>query len=228
MLYSDLKARIRDLVDDPSGEYTTDDYLLNKVAVVYDDLYNDLRSTGAQFDESVVELINVTAGTPDLGAYFASGKDLEMLLNPTRMDAKLTGLDPINYLQVTLTSRLEDLQPGATIGAFEWRRGNIYITPATAAMDIRIRGEFLFSALKEDADPIEVGKNMGSYLAYKAASLIGIVRGNPQWEKSYGLLGDRAFDSIAIQIVKADQGKVKRVGRVSRRGAPNLFNINPR
>lgn len=217
MLYSDLKARIRDLVDDPTGEVNTDDYLQAKVALSYDDLYNELRMTGAQFDQSVVELINVPAGASDLGAFFASGKPLETLLNPEIFEWKLTGLDPTNYKEARLVNKVPDVQPSQFIQSWEWRKGNIYLTPVTAAVDIRIRGEFLFSALKVDADPIQAGINVGNVIAYWTASLIGIVRGNPQWEKSYQLKGDRALDNIAIMLTKADQAKVVRVGRMSRR-----------
>jgi hypothetical protein len=217
MLYSDLKARIRTLVDDPDGEVNTDDYLEAKVALSYDDLYNELRMTGAQFDQSVVELINVKAGVADLGDYFASGKPLETLLNPEIFEWKLTGLDPTNYVEARLVNKVPDVQPNQFIESWEWRKGNIYLTPVTTAVDIRIRGEFLFSALKADADPIQAGINVGNVIAYWTASLIGIVRGNPQWEKSYQLKGDRTLDNIAIMLTKADQKKIVRVGRVSRR-----------
>jgi hypothetical protein len=221
MLYSDLKARIRSLVEDDGAEFSTDDYLQPKVAMAYDDLYNKLRMTGAQFDESVVELTNVKAGLSDLGDYFASGKELELLLNPKIFEWKLTGQDATNYTEARLVSKVPDVQAGQFITSFEWRKGNIYFTPITAAVDIRIRGEFLFSALKEDANPIQAGINVGHVLVYWAASLIGIVRGNPQWEKSYQFKGDVAFDDIAIMLTKADQAKVQRVGRTSRRRLRN-------
>src|ERR1700761_1841999 len=142
MIYSDLKARIRDLVDDPDGEFATDDYLQSKVALAYDDLYNALRMTGAQFDETVVELINVQLGTSELSAYFASGKPLETLLNPKYFEWKLTGLDPTNYVEARLVDRVPDVQPNQWIAKWEWRKGNIFFTPVTTAVDIRIRGEF--------------------------------------------------------------------------------------
>ncbi|HEV7523007.1 MAG TPA: hypothetical protein VGP89_18035 [Candidatus Angelobacter sp.] len=221
MLYSDLKARIQDLVDDPAGEFCTADYMQAKVAQTYDDLYNKLRMTGAQFDESVIELTNVKAGTSDLGDYFASGKELELLLRPEIFEWKLTGQDPTNYREVRFVSKVPDVQAGQYIVSYEWRKGNIYFTPITAAVDIRIRGEFLFSALKEDANPIQAGINVGNVLVYWTCALIGIVRGNPQWEKSYQFKGDVAFDDIAIMLTKADQAKVQRVGRTSRRRSRN-------
>jgi hypothetical protein len=223
MLYSDLKARIRSLVEDDGAEFSTDDYLQPKVAMAYDDLYNKLRMTGAQFDESVVELTNVKAGLSDLGDYFASGKELELLLNPAKngFDWKLTGLDPINYRTARLVSKVPDVQAGQFITSYEWRKGNIYFTPVTAAVDIRIRGEFLFSALKEDANPVQAGINVGNVLVYWTCAMIGIARGNPQWEKSYQFKGDVAFDDIAIMLTKADQAKVQRVGRTSRRRSRN-------
>lgn len=219
MLYSDLKTRIRSLVEDQDAEFTTDSYLQDKVGMAYDDLYNKLRMTGAQFDESVVELTNIPAGTSDLGAYFASGKELEMLLNPSKngFDWKLTGLDSTNYRNVSMVSKIPDVQASQIIRSFEWRKGNLYFTPVATPVDIRIRGEFLFSALKTDADPIQAGINVGNVIVYWTAVLIGIARGNPQWEKSYQFKGDQAFDDIAIMLTKADQAKVLRVGRTSRR-----------
>jgi len=220
MDYTTLKSRIRDLVDDPAAEYTSDDYLQNKVAQVYDDLYDKLRMTGAQFDEQVLELLNVPAGTSDLSNYGLSGKPLELLLNPKIFEYKLAGLDPTNYVEARLTDRLRDVQANRFIESWEWRRGVIYFTPPSVAVDIRIRGEFLFSALSSDSDIILAGKNVGACLAYWTASLIGIVRGNPQWERSYQAKGDEAFDNLALMLVKSDQPKVRRVGRMSRRQRP--------
>jgi hypothetical protein len=221
MLYSDLKARIRSLVEDDDAEFAKDEYLQPKVAMAYDDLYNKLRMTGAQFDESVVELINVKAGLSDLGDYFASGTELELLLNPKIFEWKLTGQDATNYTEARLVSKVPDVQAGQFITSYEWRKGNLYFTPVTAAVDIRIRGEFLFSALKEDANPVQAGINVGNVLVYWTCAMIGIARGNPQWEKSYQFKGDVAFDDIAIMLTKANQAKVQRVGRTSRRRSRN-------
>lgn len=224
MNYADLKARIRDLVDDPAGdEFCTDAYLQNKVAQRYDDLYNDLRNTGSSFDETVVEILNVQAGTKDLSAQDAPGKPLALLIRPRVFEWKLAGTDPINYAEAKLADRLRDVQANQFIESWEWREYVIYFTPAAVAVDIRIRGEFLFTALRDDADPIVAGQNMLSCLAYMTAELIGIVKGNKAWEDSYLRLGNQAFDVVAAMLTKADLQKTRRVGRQSRRQLPRGY-----
>lgn len=224
MNYGDLKARIRDLVDDPQGdEYCTDDYLQNKVAQRYDDLYNELRNTGSSFDEASVEILNVAAGTKDLSSYDAPGKPLGLLIRPTLFEWKLAGTDPLNYADATLVDRIRDVQANQFIESWKWWEYVISFTPAAVAVDIRITGEFLFTALKDDADPIMAGQNVVSCLAYMVAELIGIVKGNAPWENSYKRLGDLQFDAIASMLTKADLQKIRRVGRVSRREWPRSF-----
>src|SRR5436305_1963052 len=64
-----LKSRIRALVDDPDATYATDAFLLPLINQKYEELYNRMLSTGAEFERKVVELFNVPAQTQDLSAY---------------------------------------------------------------------------------------------------------------------------------------------------------------
>ena len=212
-----VKSRIRSLVDDPDASYATDAFLLPLINQKYEELYNRMLSTGAEFERRVAELFNVPAQTTNLSAYALAGQPLELMMQPLQFDWKQAGLDPTNYRIAPLTDRVADVVPDQLIQNWEWRSGVIYFTPCTLAVDIRIRGDFLFAALNTDSDVIAVTKNFGHALAYGTAALVGAVRGNQAWAQAYTLLQDNAVDDVMQYLTRKDQAKVRRVGRMSRR-----------
>lgn len=221
MNLAEVKTRIRAMVDDPNGTYVTDGFLAPLIQQKYEEIYNRMLSTGAEFERQVVELPAVAAATADLSAYTASGKELELMLQPIMFEYKLTGLAPTSYLPATLVDRLNDFTPGQFIQNWEFRSGVIYFTPSVLVMDIRIRGDFLFGALTQDNDAITAAKNLGHAVAYGTASLIGVVRGNPSWTTAYATLQDNSLDDVMQYMTRKDQAKIRRVGRMSRRTAIN-------
>ncbi|HLJ25309.1 MAG TPA: hypothetical protein VKY85_01215 [Candidatus Angelobacter sp.] len=223
MVYDDLKAEVRDLVDDPRGRYATDAYLVNKVNIKYRDLYTKLRLSGAEFDKANVEVLNVKPGTGNLQDSFVSGQALALLLTPTIFEWKIAGTDPSTYVPANLTGRLLNVMPSARIGSWEWRAGNIFFDPAAIAVDIRIWGEFLASPLANSDDVIVLGNLIGSVLTFWTASLVATVRGNAAWEKTYKLNGDDACDDIMTLLQNEELPKVKRLGRMSRRPTRRQF-----
>jgi hypothetical protein len=219
---STVKSRVRSLVDDADASYATDTFLLPLINQKYEELYNRLLSTGAEFERKVVELFNVPAQTANLAAYSLAGQPLELLVQPLQLEWKQAGLDPTNYKIASLVDQVEDLIPGQFVDDWEWRAGTLYLTPSTLAMDLRIRGDFLFAALNTDTDVVAVSRNFGHALAYGTAALVGAVRGNQAWAQAYTLLQDNALDDIMQYLTRKDQGKIRRVGRMSRRQLPKL------
>ena len=212
-----VKSRIRSLVDDTDANYATDAFLLPLINQKYEELYNRMLSTGAEFERKVIELLNVAAQTPNLSAYALLGQPLELMIQPLQFEWKQAGLDPTNYKTASLVDNVKDVIPDQLIDDWEWRAGVIYFTPCTLNVDIRIRGDFLFAALTTDSDAIAVTKNFGHALAYGSAALVGAVRGNQAWAQAYTLLQDNAVDDVMQYLTRKDQAKIRRVGRMSKR-----------
>jgi hypothetical protein len=221
---SSVKSRIRSLVDDPDASYATDAFLLPLINQKYEELYNRMLSTGAEFERKVVELFNVPAQTANLSAYALTGQPLELMVQPLQFEWKQAGLDPTNYKTASLVDKVEDVIPERLVDDWEWRAGVIYFTPSTLALDIRIRGDFLFAALNADTDVVAVSKNFGHALAYGTAALAGAVRGNQAWAQAYTLLQDNALDDIMQYLTRKDQAKIRRVGRMTGRALPKIGN----
>jgi hypothetical protein len=215
-----VKTRIRSLVDDPDATYATDAFLLPLVNQKYEELYNRMLSTGAELERKVVEIFSVAPQAPDLSAYGLTGQPLELMVQPLTLEWKIAGLDSTNYKTATLADKVKDVIPDQFIDDWEWRAGIIYLTPSTLSVDLRIRGDFLFSSLASDQDVVSITKSFGHALAYGAAALVGAVRGNQAWMQAYTLLQDSAVDDLMQYLTRKDQGKVRRIGRVSRRRMP--------
>ncbi len=217
MILSEVRSRIRALVDDPDGTYVTDDFLAPLINQKYEEIYNRMLSTGAEFERRVVELSNVQAGTKDLSAYNLPGRELETMIQPTYFEWKQNPTDPVNYRPASLVDKVGDVVPGQFIYNWEFRSGVIYFTPSTLAMDLRIRGDFFFASLNNENDAIAAAKNIGHAVAYGTASLIGTVRGNAAWAQAYSILQDNSLDDVMQYITRQDQAKVRQLGRTSRR-----------
>jgi hypothetical protein len=212
-----LKFRIRSLIDDPDGTYATDSFLLPLINQKYEELYNRMLSTGAEFERKVVEIFNVPAQTADLSAYGLSSQPLELLVEPLSLEWKTSGLDNTNYRRATLVDKLKDMIPNQYVDDWEWRAGVVYFTPCTMNVDLRLRGDFLPASLTDEKDQVlSTVKNFGNALGYGVGSLIGLVRGNQGWAQSYAMLQDNALDDVMQYLSRKDQQKVRRVGRMVR------------
>ena len=64
---------------------------------------------------------------------------------------------------------------------------------------------------------------IGYVVAYGTAAMIAAVRGNAAWEKSYGEKAIEGLDEVMEQLVRAEQGQIRRIGRMTRRGRKNNF-----
>ncbi len=213
----DVKAKVRSLLDDVQGSYLDDAFLDPLIQQEYEAAASELAGTLSPFDEMVVEVPGVTAGTSDLSAYQAAGKPLETLVNPERIDWKVAGQPSWFYRKLRgPMDMLPDTRPDQCPIGWEWRAEIIYITPATADVDLRVRGEFGVPILRSDDDQLTLHKRIGYAIGYRVAALAAAVRGNSEWVKNYGDQAIVAMDEIEAQLVRADQGKVRRVGRMTR------------
>jgi hypothetical protein len=207
-------------VEDPDGDYTTDAYLQGPLNLCYIELANKLRLCNPDFDEYVVELPNVPAGTRDLSAYSTKGKPLEFLLDaPRRIEWKIPGQDPSFYrpAEGPLNKVREILAPGiAALDDYAWTHLTIYLSLFSANLDLRVTGEFMLPPLTTNDQALLVGQSALPAMAYSIAHIIAMKRGNPGWIQQYGLKADENFDTLNIGMCKARQGKTERAGRMDR------------
>ncbi|HLJ90516.1 MAG TPA: hypothetical protein VKZ53_27150 [Candidatus Angelobacter sp.] len=215
-----INQTVRSLVEDPDGDYTTDAYLQGPLNLCYTELANRLRLCNPDFDEYVVELPNVPAGTRDLSAYAKKGQPLEFLLDaPRRIEWKLVGQDPVYYepAEGPLNKVRELLAPGiSALDDYAWTHLTIYLSLFNVNLDLRIAGEFMFPPLTTNDQTTLVGLNALPAMAYSIAQVIAMKRGNPQWVQQYGLKAEENFDTLNIGMCKGRQAKTERAGRIDR------------
>lgn len=213
-----LKARVRNLLDDPQGSYLTDAFIVPLINEVYDDSNSQLASTQSSWDISVVEVPGVQPGTPNLQAFQVQGALLGGLTDqPLRIDWKPAGNPPNYYSLVKNYEVLPDMQPAQSMVGWEFRSQVIWLTPCSVAVDLRVRGEFAPPPLVDDTDILVSHPRIGYVISYGTAALIAAIRGNKAWEQSYNQKAMEGMDEIMEQLVRAEQGQYRRLGRMSQR-----------
>ena len=213
-----VKARVRALLDDPEGSYLTDSYLVPLICEVYDDANSQLASTQSSWDVAVVEVPGIAPGTPNLGPLQTGNGPLAGLTNqPLRIDWKPAGNDPAHYQLARNYEVLPDLETRAGLAGWEYRAGTIWLNPSSTSIDLRIRGEFAPPALVGDGTVLVSHPRIGYVVAYGAAALVATVRGNDAWTRQYEQKATEGMDEIMEQLVRAEQGQVRRAGRQTHR-----------
>jgi hypothetical protein len=213
-----VKARVRSLLDDPDGSYLSDSFLVPLINEVYDDANSQLAATQSSWDIAVVEVPGIAPGTPNLLALQSGSGPLATLTDqPLRIDWKPAGEDPSYYRLVRNYEVLPDLQPRAAVAGWEFRREVIWLTACSIAVDLRVRGEFAPPPLMDESSVLSSHPRIGYVVAYGAAALVATVRGNDPWVRQYEQKALEGMDEILEQLVRAEQGQVRRAGRQSRR-----------
>jgi hypothetical protein len=209
-----VKARVRNLLDDPQGSYLTADFIVPLIQEVYDDANSQLASTQSSYDIAVVEVAGIPPGTPNLNAYQAGqGALAQLMAQPLRLDWKPAGEDPSNYQLAANYGVLPDLPFQQGIAGWEYRSNAIWLTPASITVDLRVRGEFGPPPLANDDSVLVTHPRIGYVAAYGTAALIAAVRGNAPWVQAYEAKAAEGMDEIMDQLVRMEQGQVRRTGR---------------
>lgn len=212
------KARVRALVDDPQIAWTQDSFIVPLLNQVYDDCNNQLTSTQSSYETSEVEVLDVTAGTPNLEQQqIGTGPLVHLAREPEQILWKPAGTDPTYYQLVQNNEILPDVQPQQGVGFWEWRSEVIWLSPSSIDVDLRVRGEFEPAPLSEDTDVLNTNPRIGYVVAYGTAALIGVVRGNTAWAQTYQQKAIEGLDEIMADMVRAEQGQTRRVKRQSGR-----------
>lgn len=214
-----VRLRVLNLLDDPQGTYITPDFVNPLINEVYEDMNSRLASAQSSEDVQVVEIAGVPPGTPNLAGYQTSGAPLgKLMAQPERIDWKAAGDDASYYQLVPNYNVLPDFQPQQGIAGWEYRESTIWLAPASIAVDLRVRGEFGFPDLVKDADVLRSHPRIGYAVAYATAALIAAVRGNLAWVAQYDAKAMEALDEIMSQLVRMEQGEVRRIGRETQNG----------
>lgn len=216
--FGQVKARVRNLLDDPQGSYLTDDFIGPLVNEAYEDLNSQLTTTQSSYDINVVELPGIPAGTPNLASEQAGAGPLQRLAAmPERIDWKPAGTDPSYYQLIENFAVLPDSMPQEGVYGWEYRSGTVWLTPSSIPVDLRVRGEFQAQPLTEDTDVLVTHPRIGYVVAYATASLVAAVRGNTPWALAYDSKAAEGMDEIMGQLVRSEQGQVHRIRRQSGR-----------
>lgn len=214
-----VKARVRNLLDDPQGSYLTDSFIVPLINEVYDDANSQLQSTSGSWDISVVECPNIQPGTPNLESLQLSGQPLATLTDqPQRIDWKPAGNPPQDYQLVRNYEVLPDFNPCQYVPGWEYRSEVIWLGPCSLAVDLRVRGEFGPPPLNDEDSVLVSHPRMGFVVAYGTSALVAAVRGNKEWETSYNAKFEEGMDDIMCEIVRSSQAQTRRLGSQARRG----------
>lgn len=229
MKLHDIITRVQAKCDDIEGTYITPEYVMGFVAEAYEWLYGKLRLTDYSFDERIVVLPAVPAGSPDLVTYQQSGGMLEELVQPTMIRWKLPGASPTLWRRANGPMDLPRDMPVEGypyLDSWAWIRYIVELSTFSTDLDLEITGSFLFDPLTDPDSPIEISKAANRVLSCKIASEVGKGRGNDKWVTAYSADADEALDDLTIQMVKADQAIPHRLARMSRKRLGTSNNVN--
>lgn len=222
MNLSDITSRVQALHDDQEGTYCTPELVASHAQQQYEVLFNRLYLSDSQFDEQVIEIPGVAAGTTDLSAFLKPGQPLEFLVTPRTVEWRFPGLDATNYRVARgPLDAVRDVAAGMpSLDSWAWIRRNLFLSQFGVALDLRITGTTLFDPLTDQNSLIQMDITANAVLAYMIAKAIAQAHGMPTLIKEYRQESDDAFDDLFIAKVKADQSRTRRVARISRRRLP--------
>lgn len=229
MKLHDIVSRVAAKCDDSDMTYITPEYVIGFVAEAYEWVYGKLNLTDDAFNEEIVILPAVPAGSPDLINYQQEGGLLEQLERPRMIRWRLPGSDATYWRRADgpLDAPRDMPQAGYPyLDSWCWLKQSVELSNFNTALDLEVTGDFLFDPLTDPDSPIEISKLANRALSCKIASEVGKARGNDKWVTLYSADADEAIDDLAIKLVKANQAISHRVARMSRGNQGNHTNIN--
>ena len=187
---------------------------------VYDWLFGKLRLANNQFDEEVVILPAVMAGSPDLNQFQATAQPLAGMVLPKTIRWKLPGQSNLYWrMSSGPLDYPRELNPGGPfLDSWAWIRYSVKLAMFSTALDLEITGDFAFDPLTDPDAQIVMTQLANRTFSCKLASEVGKARGNDKWVATYGADADDALDDLTIALSKENQKKTHRVARMSRRG----------
>ena len=202
----------------------------------YEDIESCIRNATSKQLEGVIDVLNVPPGTTDYSIFQGFGNPnqnppgrgpLVGLNDPIRIWVKAAGALPQYYVPVRgpkdYFSHVNP--PGIPVGTygvvleFAWIGGKLFITPASAAIDVQVYGRFNAPPLVDDNDRLVLYPRMTACLAYAASALTGVERSNTTILQGYADRGTAMVDNIVADLIRQTQGNPRRAGRMGNGGA---------
>jgi hypothetical protein len=121
--------------------------------------------------EEVLILPGVPAGTRDLGDFVKPGGVLACMAAPVSLRERPAGGDSSQWTDVARTAELPAREPEARLHCYEWRGGNLFFIGATEALDLEIRFEQLWPAIREAGQALEAS-GIANILGFWTAGLM--------------------------------------------------------
>jgi hypothetical protein len=222
---TDIMARVAAKCDDVDQTYIYN--YVGLIPEVYDWLFGKLRLANNGFDEDVVVLPAVDAGSPDLNQFQLAGQPLESMVLPKIIRWRLPGQSdqfwrkadgPLDFPR--------SLSPGGPyLDSWAWIRYSVKLASFVTALDLEVTGDFMFDQLTDPDSKLVMTQLANRTFTCKMASEVGKARGNDKWVKLYEPDADDALDDLTIAFSKENQKKSHRLGRMNRRtrAAGNTF-----
>lgn len=229
----DVIQRIQGLMGDPTGRgLYTRQYLMPFVSQAYAEIAKRIKNATGKNLEAVIELLNVPAGTSNLGIYQSyayvdpsvnpapapTRGPIAGLFDPIRLWVKTAGQLPQYY---TLARGPRDTlpltnPPGVTPGTyavvvtFAWIGNKLMITPVAGPVDIRVYGRFNPPRLQKDEDELVIYGDMTDTLAAAAIAWTGIERSNTTILAGAENQAVAGVDNIVADLIRQSQREPRR------------------
>jgi hypothetical protein len=164
----------------------------------------------------------VQAGLPNLDDFAnpnGANPVLVDLVTPRYLEWKIPGQDKSFYrLAVGPVDEIVDLPAGVpALSQWAWTSSSIKLSRYSVNLDLRLTGDFMFSALVDMNSVIKMFRALTPALVYRVAAVMAMAHTkNQTWITSYPKMAEDAFDDVFIEQVKGLQGKIRRVGSITR------------
>jgi len=214
----DIVKGVQAKCDDQDGTYIDETYVEGHLANAIDWLYGELRLTDDQFAFSIVQLPAIPAGLPNLDDYQKEGQPLCFLDTPRMIRWKLPGLDPTYYRRADgPLDYVRDMPAGmAVLDSWAFQRDSIKLSLYAVQMDLEVSGEFILDPTVDDDSTINIQKSLRGALTSRVAYAVGAARNVQTWITLYEKEADDLIDDIKALMVKRNQSRTERLGRISR------------
>lgn len=216
---STVIKRIQVQLDDPSGKRFDTAYILGFLDQNWEDLMTEFEAYGLTFEDQVLVIQSVPAQTKDLSAYQTTGQALQYMIQPKFLEWKVVGDDDTKYKKIPLVDHLRDQQDESIstgIANYEFRDGVIFISASAVDVDIRVRYQSAPTAFTDPTNQIIRGTT--NVFVYKAASQIADRNGQAELAQSLAKDLWEAKDNFERVLVRMDQLKIRKFGRMNPRG----------
>jgi len=231
-LVADVANRVKilnTLAYGKDSELADYDYIVSFVGIRNDDLNLRFQSLGLNFDTGVVVIPNLPANTTDLSSYQAVGGPLQNLVVPESTDGsspvewRVQGGSDLQWEPVPWAGKVIDTNAASAadpvaadtsvVASFEWRGGIIHLSPCSAIVDLRIRGQFLPLAASNDAAAVIKGIiPLLSYWVCALMSKFGPGAGGAMEAKAFQEEATRAELDFVANLAKAQMSSAIRWG----------------